>query len=326
MEPKVKLLSWTPNPIETLYAIEKFAKTDIENPLLTDPDHIADIRSSVKGDRALLHSPLGDSFLENLLKTFPNLVGTEDPWLAYVKEVEEWSLKVAKMAIPVAEFIHFTFEFSNVSIAFREQLVRHRTNSYWIQSGRITDYSTIFDRGAYHIPEPIANDPELLSMWHRHWKNTQEEYQIMKAKGIKDEDAREIVGNGALHRLSMDINLRSLIDLTKHRTCYIAQGHWVPVVIGMVRELVEKVDPVFEILGHPPCWNENKKFIGCKYEGMCSERYSGKDPLPVCPIYQGNKQAAEPDKSIPTDELKRLGRWDSERNKQFGRLWNKKDL
>jgi thymidylate synthase ThyX len=309
-----------------LFATEKFAKTADKNPVLTDVHVIGSIRDAYKSLKEKGVSPAVESWIGDLFDDFmPDMkqAGYETVD-AYVKDVDDWALKVATMAIPIAEMVHFVFRLSNVTIAFREQLVRHRTNSYWIQSGRITDYSKVFDFCGYNIPESVHKlGPEFEQKWVGHWFETQGLYEDLKKAGVPDEDAREIVGSGATHRLTMGINLRSLIELLKHRTCYIAQGHWVPVVVGIIEELKTKVDPIFGVLGHPPCWDSERKFTACKYEAICVERFQGKDPHPMCPLWLGHqkKDGGWPKTVQPPER----GYRDRDREKVFGKLWSRKN-
>jgi thymidylate synthase ThyX len=325
MHPKVELVSWTPDALELLYATEKFAKTNVEHPLLTDPAAIACARHAYKSPHRDLDWTSDVLNNELLFEVFPQFKDSKDPWGEYVKDVESWGLQVAKMAFPLAEMIHFVFRLSDVTIAFREQLVRHRTNSYWIQGGRITDQSDVFDKHKYNIPDSISGDTYLTRVWQDQWKNTQETYKKLKQSGIPDEDCREIIGSGVTHRLTMGINLRSLIELCKSRCCYIIQGHWIEVVRQIIQELKNKVDPIFGVLGYPPCWDSNKQFIGCKFNGVCEERLDGKDPHPVCPIwFEHSKKILD---SIPVSEqdLRDLDRWNDERNTQFNNMWSRRE-
>ena len=324
MHPKVELVSWTPHALELLYATEKFAKTNVEHPLLTDPATIAQVRRAYK-----ISGRLGLDWTSDLLDTdllfeaFPELKTSKDPWGDYVKSVEAWGLQVAKMAFPLAEMVHFVFRLSDVTIAFREQLVRHRTNSYWIQGGRITDQSDVFDKGKYNIPDSVSKDPGLIKLWKDQWLHTQETYKSLRAHGVPDEDCREVVGSGVTHRLTMGINLRSLIELCKSRTCQIIQGHWIEVVRQIINEVTTKVDPIFGIIGFPPCWNSDKKFIGCKFNGVSEERLMGQDPHPVCPIWFENSPKTLNGKPVEIQDLRDLGRWNDERNKQFNEIWSR---
>jgi len=315
MHPTVKLVSYTPNPIETIFATEKYAKTNTAESFLIDPKVISTIRNSVKcripEEMIKESTKVSEASIENVL----GAGSYED----YVRLVEEWAVKVVSMAIPVSEMVQFVFQFDNVSIAWREQIVRHRTNAYWIQSGRITDYSKIYEYQMYNVPDSIKDNPTLSEKWHDHWKSTQQFYIEMKNSGVLDQDAREIVGNGALHRMTMGINLRNLIHLAKHRTCWIAQDHWVEIIRQMVEEL-RKVDPLLGIIGHPPCF-KNGKFSACQYEGMSQERYDGKDPLPVCPMWYGNTIRDGGVGLATIEELVKLGRYDKDRVCKFNNLW-----
>ncbi len=317
--PKVWLKDPPSHPTELIFATEMFAKTRSDNPFLVDAPYIAECRE-IWRTGALY----GDSEALLLACAELGLCKAGDPadvgWLQRVFE-EEYQKRVmacVNMAIPVCESVQFTFQIENVSIAWREQLVRHRTAAYWIQSGRITDYSNVYNVKHYHVPEDIRKDPELLERWHHHWDKTQQFFRDMRAKGIREQDAREIVGNGVLHRLSWIINLRNLSHMLKHRTCFIAQQHWHPIVMGVCAELI-KVDPMFEALAKPPCLDAENKFGKCAFDNMAQDRHDGTDPLPVCPLFHGHLKDERKLKS--QDELAAEGKWDPTMNKQYGEFW-----
>jgi hypothetical protein len=321
----VKLVSFTPDPIPLLFCTEKFAKTNTKEPLLIDVQTVAYLRrmGRVPGQWVGSREKRDlEPYIQRIPEVFPELAGATNVLTAYADMVDAWALKVASMAIPVSEMVNFVFQLEGVTIALREQLVRHRVGtSFWIQSGRITDYSKVWDDEKFNIP-PAISKAGLGEEWQNHWLTVQDLYRRLKASGIQDEDAREIIGSGATHRLTLGINMRALMELLKHRVCWIAQEPWVPVVMGIVRELRDKVDPVFEVLGHPPCWNHKKEFTGCKYDAICLERYEGKDPLPVCPLWRGHIDSKDGAKSV--EELRSLGRWNDDRCKKYGTLWNHK--
>lgn len=318
--PTVKLVAATPYPVETIFATEMFAKTNSKYPFLIDPETIAAVRDD--------ESIEGQGFEESCdeLKISRTVA-------AYVAEVDRRVLNLVTMAVPVCEVVQLSFQIDRASIAWREQLVRHRVGtSYWIQSGRITDYSNIcddFSGAGYNVPDAVANDPELLKDWQRHWEDTESFFRLLKEKGILDQDAREIIGSGALHRLTFTANLRALKDIIGHRTCFIAQQHWHPVIHGICDALV-KLDPLFEALAKPPCLDHKNKFTGCKYEGMAKDRYEGKDPLPVCPIWHGHLRAQY---AVTDDvqafghvntrkELRTIGKWDDAMVKAYSDHWH----
>ena len=321
--PSVKLEACTPNPIEVIFATEMFAKSRSDNPFLIDSAYIAECRQAWRNPGTLF----GDS--EALFFACYELGILEDKGHypahklqnLYEEELKKRVLGLVQMAVPVCESVCFTFQISDVSIAWREQLVRHRTASYWIQSGRITDYSNVFEDKAYHVPVDIKADPEALEKWNHHWEKTQEFFRWMRQAGIREQDAREIIGNGVLHRLSWNINLRNLAHMLKARTCFIAQQHWHPIVMAVCAGMYE-VDPMFEALAKPPCLSHDNKFSQCAYDNMAQDRHDGTDPLPVCPLFHGHLKDKRKLKS--QDELAAEGKWDPAMNKQYGDFWKAK--
>lgn len=321
--PKVTLLSYTENPIALLFAVEKLAKGSSNNPYLTDVktiQHVLDLCKEVKTVQA--QAGLNTSWVNGDIEEIENnyhfrSAGYSDVF-TYEREVRDWVAKIIQMAIPIAEFVNFSFCFENVTIAFREQLVRHRQNSYWISSGRSSlNYGVFATEGNYHIPDSILKDRELTAKYDKLMLDAQEFVVRARELGVADEDSREVIGTGALHRLSMQINLRSLIELLKHRTCHITQASlWNPIVWGIVEEL-KKVDPLFTVLGKPPCY-KNGKFDKCAYQGIAEERYSGKDKGPICPLFHA---------SLPKEQRVDLStlpehKFDKNLNSKFSKLWN----
>lgn len=319
MTPTVKLIACTPNPVETIFATEMFAKTRSSNPFLVDPEYIAKHRQN----RHAMYEAA-------VLKVATDELKIKCQGFAYLEEVNKRVLNLVTMSVPVCEVVQLSFQIDHASIAWREQLVRHRVGtSYWIQSGRITDYSDIYEDANYNIPDSIK-DTDLESDWHVHWKQTEALFKRMKENGILDQDAREIIGSGALHRLTFTANLRALKDIIGHRTCFIAQQHWHPIIHGICDALV-KIDPLFEALVKPPCLDHQNKFSHCHYEGMARDRYEGKDPLPVCPIWYGQNVLKElvtsgklgkQDTLELKEDLRAKGKWDDAMVKEYADHWH----
>lgn len=107
-----------------------------------------------------------------------------DPHTVPRAPARELFLKIVDAGIPVAENIHFCFLLEGVSIALREQLVRHRIgqkhgdrlgadivpdladSTWWAQSMRILDMGTFAAEGRYLIPES-ADDTAMAGNWDR---------------------------------------------------------------------------------------------------------------------------------------------------------------
>lgn len=247
--PTVKLISFTKDPIATILAVWETAKTKHE--VLT----IEEIANRIERDHSYADSARGEF------------------------------LNVISMDIPVMESIVFTFNIENMTISFREQMVRSRTNSYWIQSGRVTDYSKFVLEEMYRVPASVLKTDEGLR-WHKAMEFLHEAFTFYTKEGVPSEDARDLIPLGALHRGTITINLRNLRLLVSKRSCWVAQiDNWEPIIKGMIDELCEKVDPIFRNLIYPPCVNKNGDYHACKYVEIMEQRARGEDPYPVCPLW-----------------------------------------
>jgi hypothetical protein len=291
LQPKVTLISWTQDPLETIANVWWNAKTD--KPVLS----VKEISTRIKKDKN------------------------------YKQEVEDLFKEVIDMLLPCSRFINFVFSVENVAISFREQLVRHKIGmEFWIQGGRVTDMSNFFDKGKYRIPEDIAKDEKLKVKYLKHMEQTQKFYKEMRDEGLKFEDAREIMPSGALHRLSFVCNVESLHNLVSKRTGWLLQGDlWIPIIQGIVDELESKVSSVFRTFAYPPEVNRKREYVGYKFKELSYDRYAGITRLPVCPIFFYKEKeyienrSRKPIKSI--QQLRKEGLWDDQRVEVYKNLW-----
>jgi len=273
MEPRVRLISNTNDPLETLYIIWWASKS--ENPLLTVDE--------VKAGKRDPDDPMGDDGLLELFR------------------------KVVAQNIPVSESIYFNFMMEGVSVSWREQAVRHRvghkhddrigvdlipdlvSSSYWSQSMRIQNMGTFADQGMYRKANTIRQlgktRPDLYREYGDTMKRIQDMYNRLVEAGVPMEDARDLIPLGAQHRISWTMNVNSMLHIVGKRSCWILQlGLWGPVIRGMIKECATKVHPIFSEMATPPCIC-NEEFGGCKFEHENERRVTGEDALPVCPMY-----------------------------------------
>lgn len=216
--------------------------------------------------------------------------------------------------VPVVEGVTFNFVLENVSISWREQMVRHRVGSKvdarvgpdwqmigvdvipdnadmsaWSQSMRLLDMSQFADNGAFRTPDGVAAmDDSHVEEWANDMRTIQEMYAKWVHYGLEREDARDLIPLGATSRLSWSINLRTLQHIVGKRGCTILQlGLWGPVITGMINELAAKIHPVFRRLVTPPCLNGDK-WTGCIFPEDNRRRLTGEDPnMGCCPLWIG---------------------------------------
>lgn len=301
---KVTLLTWTNLPMESLYSVWEASKT--ANPLRTPEQIKAEV----------------------------------DP-----AEVRKLFLAVIKQGIPVGEHLYFVFMLENVSVGLREHIVRHRigvspsperlgadividvipdraTSSFWSQSGRILNMGTFADDGAFRIPQSMLEHPnsaEIVAKWRGHMGATQDLYNYLVEQGIPMEDAREAIPIAMQHRISWSLNVQSLRHILTERGCWILQlGVWGPLIDGMIRELVEKVDPIFSMLVTPPCLvgtpdgpdhddGTPSEWVGCRFHLENARRYTGEDKLPPCTLHATNCASTEQKDMIDTAMTQAMG-------------------
>jgi len=239
--------------------------------------------------------------------------------------------KIIAQRIPIGEHINFVFMLENVSVSFREQMVRHRIgthvgenfgvdivpdlagSSWWSQSMRIQDMSHFCENGNFRIPQTVKDlGPEAVQGWKEDMGKIQGMYADWLDMGVPMEDARDLIPLGATHRISWSLNLAALQHVIGKRSCWILQaGLWFPVIKGMVEELRTKVDPLLGNLANPPCLNSCKDFGGCVFNLENERRVDGSDAHHACPLYLEENNLAQ-----PTDiDFK-------DRAKDYSELWN----
>lgn len=153
---------------------------------------------------------------------------------------------------------YFKFKFTNVPRALVDQSVRHDVGTFKnVQSQRYVNQAE-FDM---YYPNEIINSPELIAIWQKHQRDTQEAYkatvQILNEKyGYTGEKASEI----ARGLLPMNVEsvfiqgftLEALMNYMNKRLCTCAQEH-IRHVAKLMRDEVVKVAPIYEPYLVPIC-------------------------------------------------------------------------
>lgn len=275
MEPTVKLWSHTAHPAETLWAVWTASKTN---------DSIPPVDAVVARRE-------------------------EDP--GFAEEVDNLFGRLLETHVPILEMVDFVFIIDGVSIALREQMVRHRVghkfahdridsfpdlpdSSWWSQSMRITDMGRFAHDGYFRIPRSVQEckakieDAGALISAEEYWKRKmriiENAYRNLRTAGVPEEDARGLIPLDATHRLTWKCNAASLAHIVAHRTCWFVQMDlWEPVIMGMLNE-VAAVHHAFRRLVKPPCI-KGDAYHKCTIPQEQINRVLGKDPLPPCPLF-----------------------------------------
>lgn len=209
---------------------------------------------------------------------------------------------VATMSIPVSECISFTWGWESMAVAYREQAVRKRTVGFWITSAREFGMQDFVDQGRFTIPPSLEDlDDEKstrgIAIFMALYEHAQEAYRQLidpEIVGITQEDARLVIPSGACHNGTMFTNLRTLMEMTSSRSCWIAQVDlWAPVLRAISNEL-RALHPMLGIVITPPCFKPGgNEYLGCKYKKINTGRSASPpdDPYMPCPIYINNEPA-----------------------------------
>jgi len=295
-EPKVTLIAHTPDPIKTIYEIwqcSKYEKTLEE----VQQDYL---------------SAVGKTMAAPIVETAAAMRGvpvdqsrgaTYNQWTNEFPNPTDLFAKLLDMKVPVMENIDLVFMLENVSVSFREQMVRHRIgvkvgerlgvdfapeisdSTWWSQSMRILDMTRFANNGNFIIPEWFRQDEKREMEYRQLMYDIQANYAKWVEQGCPMEQAREVIPLGSTHSISWKLNVASLLHIIGKRGCWILQlGYWGPIIKGMVAECVEKIHPAFAKLITPPCI-KNEKFNGCLYNTDNQRRYEGEDKLPPCSLW-----------------------------------------
>jgi len=278
MKPTVRLISHTQYPLETLYLLWEASR---HNRNIGTAQAVANARQADAG---------------------------------FDKQVRDLFSQIINAGIPVAENVSFSFLLENVSIALREQLVRHRIgvhvgprigcdivpdladSTFWSQSMRILDMGRFADDKGYDTPDTIDGricEPKWMSqekaparaIYEQHMAASQDAYTRLVKAGVPMEDARNVIPLGATHRISWTLNLAALKHIVGKRGCWILQlGVWEPIIKGMIEALATEIDPIFRDLIAPPCI-KGGKFAGCCFMLDNGRRVAGEDEIPPCSLY-----------------------------------------
>jgi len=169
------------------------------------------------------------------------------------EEMEELFKVIAKQPhTTVFEFVNTVWYLGNVSRAFQQQLTRTRAAAYSIQSLRVVGMNDFADEEKYLIPPTIRSNG-LEEEYKSIMKFLQDKYNELCKKGVRTEDARNILPLAVHSPITMAINLRSLYHMLELRLCYNAQEEYRTVAEKMVEEMKTKMGEIFVMPIKRPC-------------------------------------------------------------------------
>ncbi len=304
MKPKVTLLSWTHDPVQTVCDLWHASKS--EAPL-------DEVRARTP-DRAL--------FRRIMAQKIP-----VSESLSFVFMLEGVSVSFREQMV---RHRIGTKVGQRLGVDIAPDLA---DSSYWSQSMRIMSMDSFADNEMYRIPETVkgrlAYGDTLMNaetLYKQTMKTIQDAYNTLVKAGVPMEDARDLIPLGAQHRISWTVNAAALAHVVGKRSCWILQhGLWGPVITGMIHELSTKVDPIFRDLAMPPCAKPSEApeddgwvFGDCVYHEENIRRVDGSDALPVCPLYANQVGLdIEPDSAVPMIQEM------ADRAKDYEKFWGR---
>ena len=154
--------------------------------------------------------------------------------------------------LSVCEHASFTFMIENVTRVTTHQLVRHRMASYEQQSQRYVAIDNIKYLQPDTVTEASAEDEDLQKML-KVWRgSTQMLSEMLRAKGVPEEDIRYIYPGGTVSNIMVTMNGRELLHFLALRRCSRAQWE-IRYIADRMAALAQEVAPVmFERCG-PTC-------------------------------------------------------------------------
>lgn len=296
MEVKVTLLSWTKDPIQTVWKIWYASRCNDPIPNLENLSYLES---------------------KEMLDLFQKVLDSKIP----VAENINFVFLLENISISLREQLVRHRIGVKVGQNFGVDIAPDISDStWWSQSMRILDMGKFSDEGRYRIPESIKEK------FYVEYKDLiliiQSFYREMVQKGIPMEDAREIIPLCATHRVTWSLNLSALQHIVGKRGCWILQlGLWKPVITGMVEELCTKVHPIFRNLINPPCISENK-FKECVFKLDNERRVSGEDEIPPCSLYLGQHAKEKIEGWFEKADEDKKERFEK-MFKEYSKLWNR---
>lgn len=286
--PIVKLVSMTNNPVGTIFSLWYGSRHSDT----VDAATIEKIYRLGKSGYDNLGYGLVKSYSEiadKVCEAYPEHAGKDGK--DFVNVIHKIVEQVIKADLPPSESVLFTFEIDKASVAWREQLVRSKVASYWTQTSRTQELSTM-DVNMSDSVRLLGGD-EAVKIYKDTVQYIREAYKELEALGVPMEDIR-LQPQGHTHRVYWMINLRSLIKILNKRSDWIAQASlWTPIIAGVCDILRKQgiMDIIQSFVGKPfaeVSYNSDIEMYGVINHPQVTEnedRYYGRDPLPCDPLY-----------------------------------------
>ena len=207
-----------------------------------------------------------------------------------VKQCTEKHWKLVKKVLDsghesIAEFVNFTFAIEGVSRVLLAQITRHRAGVvFCVQSQRYVEFKESYETLTEAFDGNVAEQEDYLkSIAEKYFTHvTAENYRdYVQAlinylgavkRGVKPEDARNILPNATKTNITMGINLRELMHVCNLRICMKAQTE-IRQLFNLIKKEVETKDERLASLLMPKC----EKLGYCDEHNSCGRKPSKKE-------------------------------------------------
>lgn len=281
-EPGVRLISMTQYPTATLFNVwngsrraTTYSTEEIDRILFgryEELDEIIDVKR---------HSVIESEIVKDW---------SDDPNEKAADVITRVALQSVESNLPSAEAVNFVFEINNASVAWREQLVRSKFASYWMQSSRVFDMRTMNINMSDSI-ERFGGE-EAVKIYEDTAETIRNAYKMLVDLGVPQEDIR-LQPQQHTHRVYWMVSLRSLIGVLNKRSSWIAQATlWTPIVSQICKILRDNglgwvVDHTIGKLPQVQVSLNSGLRTVTRYEWIADnkDRFDGKDPAPCDPLW-----------------------------------------
>ena len=328
IDPKVDLVTMTGHPVESLFSLwhgsrhETFYPVEVLSKILglgkiieKDDNKDSITERLIKDGLLKINDPVIESCI-SITKEYPeyciNDCNNDDKVVvSAVNVIKEVAKLVIKCDVPASECVQFTFSISNASVAFREQLVRSRASSIWCQTSRTADLTKMDVR----IDPKIESNSLAKDIYTNAVNTIRNAYESLSELGIPTEDIR-LAPESRLHRVYWTINIRALRNVLAKRLDWMAQATlWSPVV-EQILDIMDKLGIREYFLVDPQVQVADGIVTYHKYDNENEDRYYGRDPQPVDPLWLAYKGLTMP-------EHTNLEMYDDMKSKYI-KMWSKK--
>lgn len=291
--PKIHIDSITEYPLGTLFSVWHGTR----NKDAVSPKQVEEVYNKFQSNSPTMKKK-DREFAEEIVGLYPDLAGLEDAsdlGEAYTHIVLSVAQKCIESDVPAGESVQLTIRIEDANVAWREQLLRSKIASYWTQSTRTMDMTTM-DINMSKSVELLGGD-EAVDIYKNTADVIRKAYSDLVELGVPVEDIR-LQPQQHVHRVYWMISARALVKILNKRSDWIAQASlWLPIVAGITENL--RGSNLFHVispfLGEPLVevgYNEDKgKYEVTKYimNADNEDRYLGLDKLPCDPLWLAYK-------------------------------------